>query len=102
MTSVGRIGLDMNVVAERPVRPVQELDDAKTFIDRVEQGAVAIFAHRPRAALSLAQVGRAQPRNLLLKRSGVTLKIFDFGLLHASLPESPSQTRSGGLVLPVI
>ena len=39
-----RIGLDMDVVAERPVRPVEERDDAKADIDRVEQGPVSHLA----------------------------------------------------------
>src|SRR5262245_3833925 len=41
---IGRVCLDVNVVAELSVRPVQKLDDAKTFVDGLEQGAIALFA----------------------------------------------------------
>ncbi len=48
VSGVGGIGLDVDVVAERAVRAVDEFDDAEAFIDRVEQ--------RPVAPLALAQL----------------------------------------------
>ena len=43
MQRIGRIGLDMDVVAQRAVRAVEELDDAEAFIDRVEQRPVTLL-----------------------------------------------------------
>ena len=40
MPLIAGIGLDMDVVAQRSVRPVEELDDAEAVVHRVEQGAV--------------------------------------------------------------
>lgn len=44
MQRVGGIGLDMDVVAQRPVRPVEEFDDAESFVDRFEEGSVSLLA----------------------------------------------------------
>lgn len=41
MASIAGIGLDMDIIAERPARPVDELDDAETIVDGFEQGAVS-------------------------------------------------------------
>ena len=40
----------MDVVAQRAVRPVEELDDAEALVDRVEQGPVALLAVGQRLA----------------------------------------------------
>ena len=44
MQRVGRVCLDMDIVGEGAVRPVEELDDAEAFVDRVEQRPVALLA----------------------------------------------------------
>ena len=44
MQCVSGIGLDMDVVAQRTMRPVEELDDAESFVDRFEQSPVPLLA----------------------------------------------------------
>ena len=44
MLLVGRVGLDMDIVGVGTVGPVEEFDDAKAFVDRIEEGAVALLA----------------------------------------------------------
>ena len=41
---IGGIRLDMDIVAERPMRSVDELDDAEALVHRIEQGAITIVA----------------------------------------------------------
>ncbi|MBA7484171.1 hypothetical protein ES707_19695 [subsurface metagenome] len=55
---VGGVGLDMDVVGIRAVRAVEELDDAKAFVDGIEQGAVALLAVG-QCALGLLALGGA-------------------------------------------
>lgn len=43
MVLVGRVGFDVNVIAQRTVRTVKELNDAKAFIHRVEQKTIALL-----------------------------------------------------------
>ena len=59
MMCIGRVGFDVDVVAQRAVRAVEEFDDAKAFIDGIEQGAVTLLAvgKRGLGALQLAIVG---------------------------------------------
>ena len=60
VTLVGRVRLDVHVVGQRPMRPVEELDDAEPFVDRVEQRAVAglVLAQRGVRLQPLDEVGR--------------------------------------------
>ena len=44
MVSVGGVCLDMDIIGEGTVGPVQEFDDAKALVDGVEEGAVALLA----------------------------------------------------------
>src|ERR1043166_3553501 len=44
MQLVGCIGLAMDIVGERTMRPVEKFDDAEACVDGVEQGAVALLA----------------------------------------------------------
>ena len=79
---VGRVGLDMDVVAERAVRAVEEFDDAKAFIDGVEQGAVSLFAvgKRDLGAFQLGIFGdreSAEAFVLRLERRDALLQFFD-------------------------
>ena len=71
MRGIGRVGLDMDVVAQRTVRAVEEFDDAEALVDGIEQGAVALLAvgKRGLGAFQLAVVGdreRVQPGVLRL------------------------------------
>jgi len=64
------------------VGPVEELDDAKPLVDRIEQGPVALLAvgERRFRALQLAIVGvgeRLEPRILSFKRRNLALQLFD-------------------------
>ncbi|MNH43334.1 hypothetical protein D3C79_1052120 [compost metagenome] len=43
MHGVGGVGFDVDVVAERAVGAVEELDDAKAFVHGLEQKAVALL-----------------------------------------------------------
>ena len=61
MLGVGGVGLDMDVVAERAVRTVEELDDAKAFVDRVEQRPVALLAFGERGFRPVRSVMTAIP-----------------------------------------
>ena len=38
---IGLVRFDMHVIAQRPVRSIEKLNDAEAFVDRVEQGAIA-------------------------------------------------------------
>ena len=62
-TGVGGVGwvcLDVNVVAQRAVGSVEELDDAEALVDVLEQGAVArlAFAQRLLGAPTVGDVKR--------------------------------------------
>ena len=69
MQRVGRVGLDVDVVAEGTVGAIEEFDDAKALVDRVEQGPVALFAvgQRSFGALQLAIVGDRKGLEALAK-----------------------------------
>ncbi len=112
MLGVGGVGFDVDVVAERAVRPVEELDDAEAFVDRVEERPVTLFALCQRAfrlaALGLVgQFEHLQARILALKRLQAALKVFNIDRFHkrsrlafpagrlAALPDR-TLTRSGG------
>ena len=58
-SGVGRVGLDMDVVAQRTVGAIEEFDDAETLVDGIEEGPVALLAvgKRGLGALQLAIVG---------------------------------------------
>ena len=64
MQRVGRVGLDMDVVAQRTVGAVEEFDDAKAFVDGIEEGAVTLFAvgKRGLGAFQLGIVGGRRAR----------------------------------------
>ena len=40
----GGIGFDVDVIAQRAVRTVEELDDAEALVHRIEQGAIQVEA----------------------------------------------------------
>ena len=44
VVSVGGVCLDMDIIGQGTVRPVEEFDDAKALVDGVEEGAVALLA----------------------------------------------------------
>ncbi|WKA25838.1 hypothetical protein QUH67_19620 [Bradyrhizobium roseum] len=71
MQLVGRVGFDMNVVAQRAVGAVEEFDDAKAFVDGIEEGAVPLLAvgQRGLGAHQLAVVGG---------REGLELRVLGF------------------------
>ena len=82
MQRIGRVGLDVDVVAQRTVGAVEEFDDAKALVDRIEQGAVALFAvgKRSLGALQLAIVGDrkgAEPGILGFERCDPAMQLFD-------------------------
>ena len=71
MHGVGRVGFDMDVVAQRTVGTIEEFDDAETLVDGIEEGTVALLAvgKRGLGAFQLAVVGdreRVQPGVLRL------------------------------------
>ncbi len=67
MARVARVGLDVDVVARRAVRPVEELDDAEAVVDGLEQGAVALLAPGQRVGrLRCSVMSRTTPE----KRTG--------------------------------
>ncbi len=60
MALVGRVGFNVNVIAQRTVRPVKEFNDAKAFIHGVEQKTITlpglrqgVFGLPPRDAQAL-------------------------------------------------
>ena len=82
MQRVGRVGLDMDVVAQRALRAVEEFDDAKAFIDGIEESAVSLFAvgKGRLGAFPLGIVGGrkgAEPCVLRLERRDALLQFFD-------------------------
>ena len=82
MQGVGRVGFDVDVVAERTVGAVEEFDDAKSLIDRIEQGPVALFAVSERSfgAFQFAIIGDRkglEPRILGFKRCNPPMQLFD-------------------------
>ena len=84
MLRVGRIGLDMDVVAERPVRSVEELDDAEAFVDRIEQRAVTLDAlcERGFSAFAFSQIGhtqRLEAQVFLFERLETTMRVLEVG-----------------------
>ena len=100
MQRVGRVGLDMDVVAEGTVGAVEEFDDAKAFIDRIEQGPVALFAVSKRSfgALQLAIVGGRmglEPGILGFERCNPAMQLFDVDC-HGYPPGQPRKRRSFG------
>lgn len=82
MQRISRVGFDVDVVAEGTVRAVEEFDDAKPLIDRIEQGPVALFAVSKRGfgALQLAIVcdrKRLEPGILGFERCNPAMQLFD-------------------------
>ena len=43
---IGGIRLDMDIVAQWSMRPIEKFDDAKTFVHRFEQRTIGVFASR--------------------------------------------------------
>ena len=82
MLRIGRVGLDMDIVAQWTLGAVEEFDDSKPFIDRIEQGPVALFAVSKRSfgALQLAIVGGRmglEPGILGFERCNPAMQLFD-------------------------
>src|SRR6185295_1374666 len=74
--------LDVDVVAEGTVGAIEEFDDAKALVDRVEQGPVALLAvgQRSFGALQLAIVGDRkglEPSILGFERCDPAMQLFD-------------------------
>ena len=99
MQRVGRVGLDMDVVAQRAVRAVEEFDDAKAFIDGIEESAVSLFAvgKRRLGAFPLGIVGGrkgAEPCVLRLERRDARAAILR-SRLDARTPAGGNRENSG-------
>ena len=82
MQRIGRVGFDVDVVAQRTVGAVEEFDDAKALVDGIEQGAVALLAVGKRSfgALQLVIVGDRkglEPRILRFERCDPAMQLFD-------------------------
>src|SRR5262245_35845082 len=96
VTRVGSVCLDVNIIAEPTVRPIEELDDAKALVDRVEQRPVATFSGGgPGFGAEMpVNVSRSELLDLLFKSFGPTPKLFDLVWIHAACP---APVRSGDL-----
>ena len=101
MLRIGRVGLDMDVVAQRAVGAVEEFDDAKAFIDGIEEGAVALLAvgKRRLGAFQLGIVGdRELARSLAFSASSAAmrrLQFFDLDQTHGHPPGVTAKTAVG-------
>ena len=97
MLRIGRVGLDMDVVAQRAVGAIEELDDAEALVDGIEQGPVALLAvgKRGLGSLQLGIVGDrelAQPRVLRLERPDAALQLFGLDQTHGHPPCGTAKT----------
>jgi len=97
MLRIGRVRLDMDVVAQWTVGAIEELDNAEAFVHGLEERSVPLLAVRKRGLGSL-QLGvvvdreLAQPRVLRLKRPDAALQLFGLDQTHGHPPCGTAKT----------